>query len=659
MAPPTGNAPLSITIKVALVILGIELVIMLAIQYLLEPALAGYVPAHFWDIADPVLLTLLVAPALHSLVLRPMRMQQGRLLEQADELRIAAIAFESQNGMLITNAEGVILRVNQAFTRLTGYSAAEAIGLKPAMLGSGRHDKEFYRRMWSGLAGKGYWRGEIWNRRKSGQIYAELLTITASRDQAGRTTHYVGSFTDITDDKEATAEIHRLAYYDALTKLPNRRLIHDRAAHALAAATRSRRFGAIYIIDLDNFKLINDTRGHDAGDKLLIEVAARFRATLRESETVGRQGGDEFFVVAEDLGSDVAQAQAAAEQLARRLKDTLHTPLDLHGYDYRCRLSMGVCLFGADEHIEVVMKRADLALYQAKQAGRNHICFFEPALEVAIKSRKNTEMALGQALELGQLLLHYQPQVDAANQLLGAEVLLRWAHPQRGLLMPGDFLSIAEDTGLIIPIGDWVLHKACAQLKLWSAHAQHEKLQISVNVSARQFRRTDFVERVSDILETHAVNPRRLKIELTETHMLDDVNNAIVKVGKLRGLGVMFSMDDFGTGYSSLAYLAQLPIDQLKIDRSFVRNIPGRNNEEMVARTIITLARGLGVQVIAEGVESPLQREFLERHGCDAFQGYLISRPVSLGDFEQQYLAQSPARALEYPPTPSCASVLH
>jgi diguanylate cyclase (GGDEF)-like protein/PAS domain S-box-containing protein len=575
-----------------------------------------------------------------------LRTQQECLLKQSEELRIAAVAFESQNGMLITSADGVILRVNQAFTRLTGYSAAEAIGQKPSFLGSGRHDKEFYRRVWSNLINKGYWRGEIWNRRKSGQIYAELLTITATRDHAGKTSHYIGSFTDITEDKEAVAEIHRLAYYDALTKLPNRRLIHDRAAHALAAATRTRKFGAIYIIDLDNFKLINDSRGHDAGDKLLIEVAGRFRSTLRESETVGRQGGDEFFVVAEDLSVDLSQAQVAAQHLAQRLKNSLHAPLDLFGYEYRCKLSMGVCLFGDNERIEDVMKRADLALYQAKEAGRNNICFFDPALEAAINSRKSTEAALSLALEQDQLLLYYQPQIDTNDQLLGAEALLRWAHPQRGLLSPVDFLSIAEDTGLIIPIGDWVLHQACSQIKAWSTEPNYEKLQISVNVSARQFHNMDFAERISEILETHAINPQRLKIELTETHVLDDVEDAIVKVSKLRSLGVMFSMDDFGTGYSSLAYLAQLPIDQLKIDRSFIRNIPGRHSEEMVVKTIITLAHGLGAQVIAEGVENSAQREFLEQHGCDAFQGYLISSPVCLSDFEQQYLARAPEDAL-------------
>jgi diguanylate cyclase (GGDEF)-like protein len=499
--------------------------------------------------------------------------------------------------------------------------------------------------MWSSLVSKGYWRGEIWNRRKSGQIYAELLTVTATRDLTGKTSHYIGSFTDITDDKEAVAEIHRLAYYDALTKLPNRRLILDRATHALTSATRTGRLGAIYVIDLDNFKLINDTRGHDSGDKLLVEVAARFRATLRESETVGRQGGDEFFVLAEDLGDDITQAQVFARHLADRLKNSLQLPVDLFGYEYRCKLSMGVCLFGGNERIDDVMKRADLALYQAKEAGRNNICFFDLALEAAITSRKNTEVALGEALGRDQLQLYYQAQIDTKNELVGAEVLLRWAHPHRGLLAPADFLSIAEDSGLIIPIGDWVLQQVCAQIKAWSCDPYKEKLQISVNVSARQFRCMDFADRVQEILETHAIKPQRLKIELTETHVLDDVEGTIAKVEKLRSLGVMFSMDDFGTGYSSLAYLAQLPIDQLKIDRSFVRNIPGRSSEEMVAKTIITLARGLGVQVIAEGVENTLQRDFLELHGCDAFQGYLFSRPITLSDFESQYLSPVQATA--------------
>jgi diguanylate cyclase (GGDEF)-like protein/PAS domain S-box-containing protein len=551
-----------------------------------------------------------------------------------DELRIAAVAFSSQSGMIITDAEGCIVRVNSAFTRLTGFSAEEAVGRTPALLSSGRQDRLFYQRMWGALKDKGFWQGEVWNKRKNGQIYAEMLTITAIVSDSGQATHYVGSFTDITENKLAEAEIHRLAYYDSLTKLPNRRLLQDRLGQALAAAVRSGLYGAIFFIDLDNFKALNDTRGHDVGDLLLLEVAQRLRAVVREGDTVARQGGDEFVVLLEGMGANSTDAAALAKQLGDKLREAIDQPFILNGYEYHCKLSIGVSLFHGQDTVEDLLKHADLALYQAKNSGRNTLRFFDPAMQAALELRSEIEGELRQALRLGQLVLHYQPQVDAARRVVSVEALLRWKHPQRGLVAPDDFIAVAEDTGLILPIGLWVLETACAQLKSWEKQDATRSLKIAVNVSARQFRQADFVAQIRHVLESNGANPALLKLELTESLVLADVDDAIEKMHAAKRLGVNFSMDDFGTGYSSLSYLAQLPIDQLKIDRSFVCNLPGRSNDELITRTIISMGKGLAMHVIAEGVETEAQHDFLAEHGCHAYQGYLFSKALPIAELE-------------------------
>lgn len=557
---------------------------------------------------------------------------ERKLVEE--ELRIAAVAFSCQNGMMITDAKGVIQRVNPAFVRLTGYSAEEAVGKTPAMLHSGRQGILFYQQMWKQLQQNGYWQGEIWNKRKNGQIYAEMLTISAIKSNEQCVTHFVGSFTDITENKEAEAEIYRLAYYDPLTKLPNRRLLQDRLDQAIVATSRSGMHGAMFFIDLDHFKALNDSRGHDVGDLLLVDVAQRLREAVRERDTVARQGGDEFVVLMEALGRTANEAAILADQLGNKLREALAAPFNLRGFEYYCKTSIGVSLFHVHDTVADLFKHADLALYQAKTSGRDKLRFFDPAMQVAIEQRSGLETALRKAIGLSQLLLYYQPQVDATGRVIGVEALLRWQHPLLGLMPPDDFIPLAEDTGLILPIGRWVLETACAQIKAWENDAQMRVFQIAVNVSARQFRQPDFVAQVKSVLTDSGIKPSRLKLELTESMLLEDARDTIAKMQVIKQMGVCFSMDDFGTGYSSLSYLAQLPLDQIKIDKTFVRNLPGVNKDETIARAIITMGLGLGMSVIAEGVETESQREFLDTHGCHEYQGYLFSRPLPLPELE-------------------------
>ncbi|MDP2810819.1 MAG: EAL domain-containing protein [Rhodocyclaceae bacterium] len=558
-----------------------------------------------------------------------------------EELRIAAIAFESQSGMMVTDPQGVILRVNRAFTRLTGYSAQEAVGQTPRLLSSGRHSPEFYGQMWATIAEKGHWQGQVWNRHKNGRIFAEWLTITAVAAAGGGVSHYVGTFSDITENAEAEAQIHRLAYYDALTQLPNRRLLQDRLSQALATSARNGLHGAILFLDLDNFKAVNDTRGHHTGDRLLVAMTQRLRLAVRECDTVARLGGDEFVVLLEELGTDADEAATLAKQVGEKLGAAISQSITIDRIEFHCTASIGIRMFYVHETVEDLLKHADLAMYQAKTAGRNTLRFFDPAMQARLDERSALESALRKALKHRQLQLFYQPQIDAAGCIIGAETLLRWLHPERGLIAPGDFIPLAEDCGLILPIGHWVLETACAQLKNWSAHKSTRGLVLAVNVSARQFRQADFAEQVKAVLDASGANPAHLKLELTESLVLDNVDDTIGKMQLLKALGISFSMDDFGTGYSSLAYLTRLPLDQLKIDRSFVLNLPDNVNDGIIARTIITMGRSLGLDVIAEGVETEGQREFLNHHGCHGYQGYLYSKPLPLDRFEEFLAARA------------------
>jgi diguanylate cyclase (GGDEF)-like protein/PAS domain S-box-containing protein len=554
-----------------------------------------------------------------------------------EDLRIAATAFEAQEGMIVTDAHLAILRVNRAFAEATGYDADELIGKTPRVLKSGRQDAAFYAAMWQRIVREGSWQGELWNRRKDGVEYPEWLTITAVKNAAGEVTHYVGTMTDITERKTAEAQIQHLAYYDSLTHLPNRRLLNDRLQQALAASTRSRRQGALLFIDLDNFKSLNDTRGHDIGDRLLVEVAMRLGGCVREGDTVARLGGDEFLVMLLDLSGESREAAAQARTVAEKIIAALNCPYQLAGHEHHSTPSIGITLFSNHhDSVEDLLKQADMAMYQAKTAGRNALRFFDPAMQASVLARVTLEEGLRAALERNEFVLFYQAQVDRTGNPTGAEALLRWNHPLRGLVSPAEFIGPAEDIGLIVPLGRWVLESACRQLVAWSDNPALQRLTIAVNVSARQFRDPGFVAGVIEVLDTTGADPQQLKLELTESLFLDDIEETIARMTALKARGVGFSLDDFGTGYSSLAYLKRLPLDQLKIDQSFVRDVLTDANDAAIARTVVALAQSLGLTVIAEGVETEAQRRFLEAHGCHAYQGYLFSRPAVAAEFERR-----------------------
>lgn len=490
------------------------------------------------------------------------------------EVRIAATAFESQEGMMITDEHANILRVNKAFTEITGYTLEEVVGRNPRLLNSGRHDKRFYESMWQSISGGGSWAGEIWNRRKNGEIFPEHLTITSVTDATGNVINYVGSLTDITQRKQSEEEIQRLAFYDHLTRLPNRRLFMDRLQQAIAAGSRNHRIGGLLFIDMDNFKNLNDTLGHAYGDLLLQQISRRLSSCVREGDTVARLGGDEFVVLLEDMSGRVSEAITLIELVGKKVLEVLGQPYNLNGTRYLSTPSIGVTLVGEGQiAAEDLLKQADIAMYQAKKAGRNTLRFFDQQMQEAINRRASMESDLRSALEKNQIQLYFQIQKTSQDKAVGAEALVRWMHPERGLVSPAEFIPLAEENGIILPIGQKVIDMACAQLKKWEQHALARNFALAINVSARQFHQPDFAEQIERVIRQYGINPGRLKLELTESLVLQNVEETVQTMSTLNRIGVQISLDDFGTGYSSLQYLKRLPLDQLKIDQSFVRDI--------------------------------------------------------------------------------------
>lgn len=546
------------------------------------------------------------------------------------DLRIAAAAFQSQEAMVITDVDGVIMRINKAFTESTGYSEVDSIGKKISLLKSGRHDQAFYQGMWDSVLSIGTWQGEIWDRRKNGEIYPKWLSITAVKDNSGITTHYIGIHTDITERKNAEGQIRQLAFYDALTGLPNRRLLEERLKHSIKLDRREGRQLGLMMLDLDRFKAINDSLGHLAGDELLQQVADRITSRLRDVDLVARLGGDEFIVLLEDI----TQSDDAA-RIAEEIINDLSKPFFLSQADnIRIGTSIGICLHPQHgDTPEQLIDHADIALYQAKAAGKGCFAYFSEAMTMAARERMDIETRLRQAIEHNELCVYFQPQIEIlSGRIVGAEALVRWQDPRQGLIFPDQFIPIAEDTGLINEIGGWVLRETCKQGKGWLENGL-PPITLAVNVSAHQFRRSNICSLVAEVLQETGFPAQSLELEITESGLMANQENAISVLDNLRALGVRLAIDDFGTGYSSLGYLKKFPLDVLKIDKSFIDDIPFRKSDMEIASTIVAMAHILGFKVLAEGVETPDQLAFLQAKGCDSYQGYFKSKPLPAEDF--------------------------
>ena len=684
-------------------------------------------------------------------------MGEDKRAREAD-LRMSAVSFESQQSLMIMDSDGVILRVNKAFTDDTGYAAHEVVGKTPGLFRCGRHDADFYRDMLASIECSGAWQGEIWFRQKAGDSREKWLSISAIMGDDGAVSHYACAYIDITERKDierrnvvlllrqkvlmsSTLEgvhimdidgniveandtfcqmlgyspdeisrmnvadwdvqwskeelmerfkalvhvnaarfetrhrrrdgtlidveisttgaeidgrrylfasshditrrkedeetIRRMAFHDALTHLPNRQLLLDRLNHALASSERNENRGALLFIDLDNFKTLNDTLGHVMGDLLLQQVAERLVACVREGDTVARLGGDEFVVMLENLDKVEIVAAEQVEVIGEKILAALSKPYQLKAQVFRSSGSLGATLFCKEmQDAEELLKQADIAMYQAKKAGRNTLRFFDQKMQQAISARVALEDQLRVALERGQFELYYQVQVDREGQPVGAEALIRWNHPERGVVIPEEFISLAEETGLILPIGRWVLNEACAKLADWSADEKMRKLVLAVNISVRQFRQADFVDEINEIIAKNELDPALLKLELTESMLLENSTEVVTTMNALKAIGVQLLLDDFGTGYSSLQYLKRLPLNQIKIDQSFVRDIATAPNDAAIVQTIIAMTQALKLNVIAEGVETEAQRELLDLKSCQAYQGYLFGEPLPVGRFE-------------------------
>ncbi|MES2257400.1 MAG: EAL domain-containing protein [Pseudomonadota bacterium] len=557
----------------------------------------------------------------------------ARILDQA------ALLDKAQDAIIVRDFQSVILFWNKGAERLYGWRADEALGRHMFDLMSvDQIDRDSIA---AELIHRGEWSGEIEQRRKDGSTFVVEGHWSLVSDGDGTPKSVLEINTDITKRKADEEEILQLAFYDSLTHLPNRALLLDRLGHALAGCSRTHKTGALLFIDLDHFKSLNDTLGHDKGDLLLQQVAQRLLTCVRYSDTVARLGGDEFVILMENLPAGVDQHSAPAHVVAEKILNAFGDAFNLGGYEHRTTPSIGIAQF--DEHagsIEELLRQADLAMYQAKEAGRNTMRFFDPRMQAAVSERVALEHDLREALERNECVLYYQPQLNAQSKVIGAEALIRWRHPQRGMVPPNDFIGLAEETGLIIPLGQWVLRTACDQLASWATSPRTAHFTLAVNVSICQFRHPGFVGEVLDILIKSGANPRRLKLELTESLLIDDVEATIAKMGTLKQAGIGFSLDDFGTGYSSLGYLKRLPLDQLKIDQSFVRDIMTDPNDAAIARTVVALGHSLGLAIIAEGVETEAQRCFLVENGCTEFQGYLFSKPLPIAQFHE-FLAAS------------------
>ncbi|WP_407279927.1 EAL domain-containing protein [Aromatoleum evansii] len=547
-----------------------------------------------------------------------------------EKMREAMVVFEaSSQGIMTADAAGVIASVNPAFCSITGYSADEVVGHTPAMFKSGRHDAGFYKNMWTTLETTGRWEGEVWNRRKAGDVYPQWLTISAVRDETGRLIKYVSVFSDMTRRKQREEVIWRQANFDALTGLANRNLLNDRLERALAHSRRTGKKAGLVFLDLDGFKWINDTLGHDLGDEMLVEVAARLKDCVRQQDTVARLGGDEFTLVVDDIDG-VEDLQTVGDKVLRVIRE----PFQLAGANRYVSGSLGITVFPDDgDNVQTLLRNADIAMYQSKQLGKNRCQFYSQDMQEAARRRVQLEAELRVAIERREFVLYYQPIIDVGSgRVSGAEALVRWQHPLRGLVSPDEFIAIAEDTGMILPIGAWVLDEALRQATEWLAQGL-PMLRLAVNVSGVQFREQGLFELIAQAARKPGFERIQLVLEITESVLMQSSDATEVLMREIRQLGVNYSLDDFGTGYSSLSYLKRFPVDHVKIDRSFVSDCLEDVNDALLVEAIINMAHSLGLKVTAEGVETEAQRDFLGARQCDFLQGYLISAPLPADDF--------------------------
>ena len=558
--------------------------------------------------------------------------QTGYLKLAENESVLAENVFnKSVQAIFITNSEGIILRTNSAFSKITGYSVEQSIGRDPRFLRSDKHDKSFYDQLWHELLKEGSWQGEVWDRRKNGEVFPTWQTMTAVRDEKGKAIQFISIFSDISEKKQTEERIHHLAHYDIVTGLKNRAAFHDQLAKQISYADRQKHKLALLYLDLDNFKLINDASGHPVGDQLLKHIATRIKSMIREEDTIARLGGDEFVILLVDINNSKDAAVVAEKVLLEMAKPILleHTEVVVTG-------SVGISTYPMDGHdADVLLKNADVAMYRAKEKGRNNFQFYTAEMNDQAEERLKLESDMRKALQRNEFILHFQPQVNLeTGRIIGCEALVRWQHPERGLIPPNIFIPVAEESGLIRQLGEWVLYTACMQQKKWH-QTELYSICMAVNISGRQFISQQLIFEIKKIIADTEIDPNKLELELTESTIMENVEENITVLQKLHDMGVQLSIDDFGTGYSSMAYLKRFPIDKLKIDQSFVRDIVTDEDDAAIVNATTALGHNLHMQVIAEGVETQEQLQFLKNNGCDEIQGYYFSRPVTADEFTE------------------------